>query len=132
MSKVSSTPCIPGKTHQIEERALMCLNCNKLGQETSHFKGEECCKSRLLAEKEETLKQLRLQIQCQLAHQRKLMVIKNLEMERERMSRLLFEKRNFQGPLTSYGFAFCLLVFIKCMFQKQILRYTKCDGGLNA
>jgi len=109
MSKLAETPCLPGKTHKFEEHALMCQNCDKLGQETSDFKGEECSKSRLVADQEETVKQLRLQIQCQLAHQRKLMVIKQLEIERERMARLLFEKTKFQGPLTLYGFAFCFL-----------------------
>ena len=87
--KIESIPCVASK-HDLKAYAIKCAQCDKLGQVSSDITGEICSGSELYR-----AKQLQLQIQTAQVQQKKLQLIKKMEIERERLAELLYRKRSF-------------------------------------
>ena len=88
--KLENIPCTPGHEHKIQQAAMMCQNCDQLGQCSADFTKEMCPGSEACR-----AKQLQLQIETAKIHAEKLKVLKTLQEERARMAELLFQKRGF-------------------------------------
>lgn len=69
----------------LKDYALLCQNCDKLGDSLAEFKGEVCSGQRAV--------ELQRELAAALATQRKLAILKELEAERGRLVALMSRKR---------------------------------------
>ena len=77
--------CPSGPKHVIQEYALLCLNCDKLGDDMSEFKGEICTGQRA--------SEVHRELQAALLEQAKLQCLLELAQARHENVQLMMQKQ---------------------------------------
>lgn len=86
-------PCNPNQVHKIVPAALMCANCPVLSNDFQHFKNDRC-KEDFVIERKKQRERALAEIKEESKKQEKLRLLKMLEEERQKLQKLLENKKD--------------------------------------